>query len=120
MVSAVTPWAVAPPLSDPAGHGTTHGGRHMKEIFSFFTAGSQSGAASAAAVPMPAPAAAAVALAAVVAPARVDPTGDAADDERRPAVATADGAVVAVGPDGPVGAVVDVTVFVGTVVAEDA
>src|SRR5438270_5660272 len=56
MLSAVTPDDVAPPLSNPAGHGTTQGGAYTNDTLMRLVAGSQSGAASAAAVPIPAPA----------------------------------------------------------------
>src|SRR3954469_16202277 len=56
MVSAATPGEVAPPLSDPAGHGTTQAGAYTNDTLMRLVAGSQSGAACAAAVPMPAPA----------------------------------------------------------------
>src|ERR1700730_8372268 len=51
---AAPPGEAAPPLSPPAGHGTTHGGAYLKGTLILPSARSQSGAARAAAVPWPA------------------------------------------------------------------
>src|SRR5258705_7417735 len=53
MASAAPPSLVAPPLSDPAGHATTHGGPHVNDTLSRLRTGSQSGAASASALLIP-------------------------------------------------------------------
>src|SRR5437588_5765464 len=52
-LSRVTPVAVAPPLSAPAGHGTTHGGAYLLGSRTRPVARSHSGLASAASVPTP-------------------------------------------------------------------
>src|SRR5437868_4919232 len=54
MVSAVTPSDVAPPLSPPAGHGTTHDGAYFDGTFTRPVVRSQSGADRAPSVPTPA------------------------------------------------------------------
>src|SRR3954471_14025630 len=84
MASAVTPGAVAPPLSPPV-HGVAHATARLKATLRRLVAGSQSGAARAAGVPMPAevgatgadgaPLAAAVALPWLAAEVEPDPAG---------------------------------------------
>src|SRR4051812_35718206 len=53
MASLDTPCDVAPPLSAPAGHGTTQSGANSDGNLIRFVAGSQAGLLSAAAVPTP-------------------------------------------------------------------
>ena len=53
IASAVTPCAVAPPLSSPSFHGFTHNGDEYDWYFTRFVAGSHVGFASASALPIP-------------------------------------------------------------------
>src|SRR4051812_36530335 len=122
MVSAATPGEVAPPLSDPAGHGTTQAGAYTNDTLMRLVAGSQSGAARAPALPMPAPGgpdaarpaplplgAAAPALTARGVRAADEPVDTADGDDRTPVGVVAPGAAVAAAaagasPDGDIAA----------------
>src|SRR3954453_7892827 len=106
MESFVTPCAVAPPLSAPAGQGATHSGANTDGNLTRLVAGSQLGFASAAGVPMPgnfgalAAGAAAVPVAALAVPATPVPLAPGEVADLAPVAAGAPG--VAGPPEGAV------------------